>query len=358
MPENLSTICCQKDNMLAPSDRSASHAAQGRRYLNQVWALRRSADSFDKPGAFDGAAQHLVPTIFHEPWWLEIASDGCYREATVESLPYLVSRRAFGLTTVGTPLLTHVLGPALAANFSDRNAAHPMKQVSIIHDLIAQLPKAAHISFRLHGGFSNTLSFDAAGFANSASFTVEVAPSSPEAMWRQMRDKTRNVIRRAQERLTAAEMFDVATFLDFYDANLRDSGRINQYDRRVCGNIMQASLQHGMGRLIATSTPTGTLQSAIFTVSDRRAEYYFMSTRALHSMNGATSLAIWTAMLHAAEHGRVFDMDGLHVNNTRLPNLQLLTGFGGTIRPRYIVRRTRPIGGLAQLTRSFFKSRD
>jgi hypothetical protein len=153
MPENLSTICCQKDNMLAPSDRSASHAAQGRRYLNQVWALRRSADSFDKPGAFDGAAQHLVPTIFHEPWWLEIASDGCYREATVERggvlvgrLPYLVSRRAFGLTTVGTPLLTHVLGPALAANFSDRNAAHPMKQVSIIHDLIAQLPKAAHIS--------------------------------------------------------------------------------------------------------------------------------------------------------------------------------------------------------------------
>jgi len=358
----LSAIRHRKDNMLARSDRQAHNATQGHNDQSEVPAARRTTDVTDSASGFDGAVHRLVPTIFHEPWWMDIAGDGANREAVVARggvvvgrLPYLVTRRAFGLTTIGMPMLTHVLGPALAADFSDRNAAHPMKQVKIIHDLIAQLPKASHISFRLHSSLSNTLAFAAAGFDSSVSFTVEVLPGAPEAMWRQMRDKTRNVIRRARERLSVTENFDVGTFLDFYDTNLRESGRVNHYDRRICGDIIRASLLRGVGRLIVTSTPTGRLQSAIFTVCDHRTEYYFMSTRAPDSMNGATSLAIWTAMQNAARNSRVFDMDGLHVNNTTLPNLQLLTGFGGRIRPRYMVRRTSPLGSLAQFIRGVFR---
>ena len=62
----------------------------------------------------------LTPTIFHEPWWLTIASDGAYREATVVTngvvlgrLPYLLSRKTASQNAVIMPEITHVLGRPL-----------------------------------------------------------------------------------------------------------------------------------------------------------------------------------------------------------------------------------------------------
>jgi hypothetical protein len=271
----------------------------------------------------------------------------------VGRLPFLLSRPAPGLTVVGMPPMTHILGPALTPDPAGQNFPGILKQVSITRDLIAQLPKASHIHFRLHGGLTNTLAFDAAGFVNNVGFTVEIPPDSPDIMWRQMRDKTRNVIRRAQEKLVVSDSLDPGQFLDFYDDNLRRKEIRNEYDARICGNIIRASLNRGVGRVLSTADAAGVLQSAIFTVWDHQKEYYLMSTRTQSSMNGATSLAIWTAMQHAALRGRTFDMDGVHVIRNRLPNLGLLTGFGGAIKPRYVVRRTSRIVRMAQSLKAF-----
>jgi hypothetical protein len=79
------------------------------------------------------------------------------------------------------------------------------------------------------------------------------------------------------------------------------------------------------------------MQASICTIWDQDVEYYYLSTRRLGSLNGATSLLIWNALLHASMNGLIFDMDGLSIGN-RL----LVTGFGGTISPRYVVWRTTP----------------
>lgn len=67
----------------------------------------------------------VSPTIFHEPWWLQIASRGECREVIVESgsrlagrLPFVVRRRMRSFDVVGIPDLTHCLGPALNAEFA------------------------------------------------------------------------------------------------------------------------------------------------------------------------------------------------------------------------------------------------
>jgi Acetyltransferase (GNAT) domain len=308
---------------------------------------------------------HLVPTIFHEPWWMEIACIGGGGETTVSSggrlvgrLPYQIAQRAPGLKVIGMPRMAHVLGPAFAPEFTGQNFAHSTKQLSITRDLIAQLPKAAHISFRLHGGMTHTLAFAEAGFSSSVDFTVEISPDAPEVLWRGMRDKTRNVIRRAQERLTVRELTDLNLFLDFYETNLTGKRAGNHYDRTVCYDLMTECLRRGAGRILVATGPDGEHQSAIFTIWDRRTAYYFMSTRTLASMNGATSLLIWTAIQHAALRGLTFDMDILHLRNKRLTNLLLLTGFGGTLKPRYWVRRTAPILQVAQDMMRFLKLRD
>lgn len=297
----------------------------------------------------------LTPTIFHEPWWMKLATRDDYGEATVSTggkmigrMPYVLTKRRFGLNSIGMPLMSHVLGPALLPEFSWQNFPKNLKQVAITREMIAQLPKAAHVSFRLHGGVTDTLAFGAAGFSTDASFTVEIPPDTPEKLWKAMRDKTRNVIRRAEERLTTGELLDVKQFLDFYEANLRDRAMHNHYDREICEAIIRESIVRDAGRLIVARDPLGNMQAAIFTVWDQQMAYYFMSSRTVDSMNGATSLLIWIAIQEAAKRNLSFDMDIFHIKRDALPNMLLITGFGGVVKPRFLVRRAGPVIQLAQ----------
>jgi len=320
--------------------------------LNKIDGAARAKPTDRTPDA------RVVPTIFHESWWMQMACEGAPCEATVSSggtvvgrLPYDAVKRKPGLKVLCMPRMTHVLGPALAPEFTGANFPRSTRQISITRELIAQLPKAAHISFRLHGGMTNTLAFGEAGFSDRVDYTVEIAPDTPEVLWRQMRDKTRNVIRRAQEQLTVAELHDPNPFLDFYESNLRERQADNHYDRHICHGIVAECLRRGVGRILTATGPTGDCQAATLTVWDHQTAYYYMSTRTQDSINGATSLLIWEAIQHAALKGLIFDMDMLHVLNGHIPNLLLLTGFGGSIKPRYWVWKSAPMVQLGQCVR-------
>jgi Acetyltransferase (GNAT) domain len=294
-------------------------------------------------------------TIFHEPWWLRAASDDGYEEALftadgkiVGRLPYLRLRKIGWQTALVMPTMTHVLGPSFAADLPAGERGRSLRRFTVCSELISQLPPAGHIWFALHRQETETLAFEAAGFSTSVRFTVEIAPSEPAILWRDMRDKTRNVIRRAQENLAVQAIDDPELFLDFYEENLRRRGRRNHYDLGASAKLMTACLQRGRGRILFAVDPAGALQAAIFTAWDKDAEYYLMSTRTPDSGNGAISLLIWTALQEAASEGRIFDMDGIDSRTNHL----LLTGFGGTLRPRYVVSRTSASFRIAQSVKS------
>jgi hypothetical protein len=317
--------------------------------------------AINRPGLTDRAPEaRPVPTIFHEPWWLEIASGGACREASVSSngmvigrLPYLLSRKVGGQKVLIMPEMTHVLGPAMAAEIVAGDSTRSLRQFNITSDLIAQLPKASYTWFRLHRGVTNTLAFEAAGFSTGVDFTIEIPPASREQIWRHMRDKTRNVIRRAQERLNVAETADPELFLDFYDRNLRERGLRNHYNRDICRHLITETLSRGVGRLLIATDSAGESKSGIFTVWDHESEYYFMSTRTGDSSNGATSLLIWTAIQHAALQGLTFNTDGVNSKSSLL----LLTGFGGVLKPSYFVWKASKKYQAARYVRSLLTSR-
>ena len=292
-----------------------------------------------------------VATIFHEPWWLSAASDGAYEEAMVTSdnkivgrLPYLRLRKVGWQTALVMPPMTHVLGPSLSLDIPGSERSRSLRRFTFCSELIAQLPPAAHVWFALHRRETEMLAFKAAGFVTTVRFTVEIAPNPSAILWRDMRDKTRNVIRRAQESLTVQAIGNPSLFLEFYEENLRKRGQRNNYDVRIYGNVMAACLERGRGRILFAVDAAGAPQAAIFTAWDQEAEYYLMSTRRPESGNGATSLLIWTALQVAASSGRTFDLDGIDCRK----NHTFLTGFGGTIRPRYIVSRTSTSFQVAQ----------
>jgi hypothetical protein len=296
----------------------------------------------------------LVPTIFHEPWWLDKATSGQYRQVeslsggiAVGRLPF-VDARVAGMTAIGMPTLTHFLGPAV-----DYGSGNPttrlLRGLSITAELIAALPPSSQAWFKLHRGITDTVAFQEAGFRTDVQFTCEISPDAEDVLWQRMRDKTRNVIRRAEEQLTVGEEQDPERFLAFYVNNLRQRGQKNTYDLVKVRNVLEECIRRGKGKITVALNSRGDYNSAVVTVADQSAKYYLMSTRTSDAGNGATSLLLWDAIKDAAKDSLVFDFDGARHS----ADARFFAGFGGTLQPRYWVWRSsltfRAIGFLSAI---------
>lgn len=285
-------------------------------------------------------ADPLVPTIFHEPWWLKAATSGGYEEVEVTDGQRVVGRfsysvgRLVGRKISVLPTLTHVLGPAIREVSGSANAKF-LQRYAVTRDLIAKLPHLHRFRQKLHRGYPEILSFQSCGFRTGVQFTFEIQPQGELETWNKLRNKTRNVIRRAQEELVSSEMNDSEEFLRFYEANLVACGKQMLINRSECAAVCVAALERNAGKILCVRDTSGGLVAAIFVVWDHEAAYYLMSTRTANSPNGAISLLIWTALGLCRERGILFDFDGIANEGSIL----LYVGFGGEPKPRYIVTR-------------------
>jgi hypothetical protein len=284
----------------------------------------------------------LTPTIFHESWWLDVATNHSYAVAEVSSggkvvgkLPYLLTRRK-GLSHIIMPTLTHFLGPALLEGEGSSNTRF-LKRLSITRELIAKLPPAISYEIKCHAGVTDVIAFQAENFQTTVQFTHEVHPLPEPELWKKMRDKTRNVIRRAQEQYDVVPLDDSRAFIDFYARNLQCKSYL---DLQICGKIIESCIARKRGRILAARSRDGDLVAANFCAWDARSSYYLMSTRANNAGNGAGSLLVWKAILEATSRQLVFDMDGLASEG----GILFFAGFGAEVRPRYVAERLSILG--------------
>jgi hypothetical protein len=283
----------------------------------------------------------LNPTIYHEPWWLDAATGGRYEEVSVAldgnpvgRLPFLRKRR-LGMESCEMPDLTHFLGPAIDEG-NGNTATRARRRAWIMRELIARLPKMAHFSQQFHRGVTDTLPFLNAGFSTDARFTYELGPAAEETLWRGLRDKTRNVIRRAREQTVVTDL-EPEEFDRLYEANLRARGLVNfRYGPETGRAVFRASLDRNRGRLIGARDQSGAVIAAIFYAWDNVSTYYVLTTRSPGSHNGAVSFLMWEAIRDSAAHGRIFDFDGVGSAGTSA----LYPSFGGEVRTRFHVHRT------------------
>ena len=270
-------------------------------------------------------------------------------------LPFILARE-LGTRICAAPRLAHFLGPAIDEG-EGGTVTRTLRRARIARELIEALPGTDAFYQRCHRGITETIAFQEIGFDTGVLFTHEIAPAPEDVLWRAMRDKTRNVIRRAQERLTVGELHAAAEFFAFYKANLDRRGARNHYDPATAIAVCEAALLQRRGRILTARDETGAPVAAIFYVWDATAAYYMLSSRCRDADNGAVALLLWEAVRDAAGRGLVFDMDGSGTVGSAL----FYAGFGGVIRPRYIVSRSsirhgltrRLVGGLGRRSRLY-----
>jgi Acetyltransferase (GNAT) domain len=287
----------------------------------------------------------LVPTIFHEEWWLDVATGGSFEIAevisggrTIGRLPFSKSRR-FGMKTIRMPTLTHFLGPAVDEGTGSPNTRF-LKRREITRELLEKLPDASWQYVKCHGGVTDVIAFQELGFRAFVQFTHEITPGCIEILWRQMLHKTRNNVRRGQDRFVVAEWTDAAAFVEFFERNLAEKGVSNELNRTICRRIVSASLERQRGRiLVASDKETQKVVAANFCVWDATASFYLLSTRSADSGNSAISLLLWEAIKESARKGLTFDFAGLGTRGS----VSFYSGFGGCIRTRYVAVRAHPL---------------
>jgi hypothetical protein len=338
-------------------DAIRNEAAKPRNPVGRAVLEQRSVKSA-KTGAYDvdclaGEAvvggvppfDPLVPTIFHSEWWLNIVSDGGWEEARVATsgrpvgrFPFVVNRMPAGLALCGMPPLTHFLGPAI----DDGTGAacnRALRRAQITRELLDQMPKTSGFYQKFSREVTDTLLFQERGFMTSVQFTYEIAPLPQVDLWRMMRDKTRNVIRRAEVLYEIETCFDPEAFTAAYNRHLEQRGLRNYYDTKILNRLCAMALAKGQGEISVVRSDSGDIAGGIFCVTDAVSTYYFLTTRDAGAGNGAVAMLLWHAIKQSAARGLIFDFDGIGVNGSRV----FFTGFGGEVRPRYIASKHSPV---------------
>jgi hypothetical protein len=301
--------------------------------------------------------------LFQEPWWLEAVTGGDYAEAVVKHdtkvvgrLPYVRARRGpFQVSRM--PSFTHLLGPVVDAG-EGKPQTRLANRMAITRSLIDQLPPFALIEQYLDPSMddglalADGLAFQDKGFFVATQYTFEVdCKSSLENLWSAMHYKTRNPIRRAEEKYSVRAVDDPSFFTHTYLSNLAALGKKNRVDLNRFPPLFCECQSRHCGEIIGAFGEDGRPLSMAFLVWDKTRMYYLLATRSASPEEyGSAGLLVWNAIKKANALGLRFDLDGVYTRGTA----KFLSGFGGRMRIRLVVKRTRPLYRALQQARLRF----
>ena len=285
----------------------------------------------------------LTPTVFHNEWWLDIASEGnwsrtkCYMNGKLVGwLPFFSHQRMLQHRS-GMPTLTHFLGPAIDPGTGGQTTRFS-RSASITRSLIRDLPHFSCFSQKMHRGIDDVIPFQDEGFNTAVQFTFELSPKHPDMIWHTMRDKTRNVIRNAQKVYAVHSDIQPQDFVAFYSNNINARNMMSSIDLRIMLALIESCYVNECGLILAAMDKYGIMKASVFCAWDDVCYYYLLSTRAAGSGNGVISLLLWNHIRKAVAKGRIFDFDGLSDGSS----VSFYSGFGGKSYPRYTVSKLSP----------------
>jgi hypothetical protein len=271
-----------------------------------------------RPGAgppLDGPGGGAAPTIFQEQWWLQIASEGAIQTVQVAwdgqvvgALSVMPVRR-FGLRQLMMPPYTRTLGPVFTLPES-----RPFKRGQnirrVTEGLVRQLPPHDHFHQTLDPADESPMAFSLLGFSTVQCFTFVVPRErTPAEVWRRCDQKTRNIIKSAEQRLTVVRS---AAFDGFIEVSLAEhpAGQ-NIHDFALLTSLFEACVQRQCGAVLLAMDGAGSAVAAVALIWGRDTLYFWLSARRRGAASGgANALLLWRGIELAHQLGLRFDCDG------------------------------------------------
>ena len=259
-----------------------------------------------------------MPTLFHEPWWLDIATGGRYDVAevidggqVVGRLPYYIQKKLCGLSAVDLPPLTHFLGPAIANCYGKPNTQF-LRRLDITNQLIGKLPYTSAFYMKCHRDVTDVIAFQGAGFRAAFNLRLRCILSLLRSCGRPC--ATRRAIlsaRHAENIALAQETIPIILCASMWAASKRIKARTTIWTSIYTPGLFAPCLERGRGKIYEARERNGRLVAAIFCAWDNVASYYLLTSRAHAAHGSSTSLLVWEAITDAIERNLIFDFDGI-----------------------------------------------
>jgi hypothetical protein len=308
-----------------------------------------------------------APTIFQQAWWLSAASGGLHDEVTVKQGPAVVARLAFvsdrmlGFRRLRMPHFTHVLGPVVVPG-KGKPQTELTRRLSVVRSLIDQLPPFDFFKIALDpsvaGGMANAdgLAFQERSFVVKPQYNYRIdCRVGLEKIWEGMDFRTRQHIRRAQQRFVVETLEQPDEFIEFYRQNLALRERKSRFDLVKFLTLFAECRARRCGEVLVARSPDGSPAAMTFLVWDDLATYYLLSTRLPGGNDGdAPSLLIWSGINMAHARGLCFDFDGISTGGIA----RFYAGFGGQICNRLIITRIKSAFSAAQFVGGIIRGAD
>lgn len=254
--------------------------------------------------------------LFQEDWWYEAATAGQWTKVEVQrdgvmvaSMPVFVRKR-HGLRSITMPLYTRTLEPFVDAG-EGKEVARLSHRISTLGELLGRLPRHDRFEITLARGSGLALGFVANGYLVSRDFTfIFDGGSDIDALWRDMDQKTRNLVKTYSKRCRVEQHDDIERFLRMSTLE-RGGAATNQNDFDAITRIVEACRIRNQVRVLSCLDESGADVAVAVLVWDRETLYYWLSARdPERSRGGANSLLLWEAIRAAHSRGLTFDSDG------------------------------------------------
>jgi len=285
----------------------------------------------------------VIPSVFHEPWWLDAVSPTGWCEARVDDngrpiarLPY-VDRRRYGLRLLVPPPLTNRLGPLVEPG-SGGNEAQLRRFDHLVGQLLDQLPPADLVRQSMHPDTLSWLPFYRRGFRVEPNVSYVIDDLGDlDAVWGGIAGRTRRVIRKAEKQLDVQRDDSAERLKAMVGSTYRRQDRGLPYDPVVYDRVVAASLSRQRGTVLTAVDDRGRVHASLFCVwDDRRAWYLGGGGDPELRSSGAGSLLMWELIKRAAKEVGCFDFEG-----SMLPGVEhYFRKFGGRQETYFQVTRT------------------
>jgi lipid II:glycine glycyltransferase (peptidoglycan interpeptide bridge formation enzyme) len=234
------------------------------------------------------------------------------------------------------PPFTHVLGPVVYPG-SGKPQTQLLRRLSIVRDLIDQLPEHHGFFHALDSASVDGLAFQDRGYHVAPQYTFEIdCRDDPETLWAAMHFKTRQHVRRAEDKFSVATVQDPDEFINFYLENLKKQRLVSYVHWTNFPEVFRQASVRDSGEILCARWADGRPAAMVFLAWGRGKMYYLLSTRAQDAGdNGSVNLLIWSSMKRAHSRGLLFDLDGVSTSGTA----RFLSGFNGTPKIRHVVRK-------------------
>lgn len=297
----------------------------------------RSPDLSAAASGIDAQFASALPfSIFHEPWYLDIATGGTWSEAVVSHsgqvvgrLPYVYGRR-YGLRVATLPWLVPTLGPAIAA-LPGKNATGLRRRLSISNALIDQLPELGMFEQVFDPRIIDAIAFMYRGFVVGTSDCFRIpAELTTDLVWQGMESDRREELLPLRREFRIDPIIDANQMLSLDVRCVPDRDEAERFRR-----LMWAASNRRCGCMLGAYDRTGTLHAALALVWDASAAYRLLSVCRTSAPRAAMTALLWGAICEVLPHGRALDFGSTQEGS----EVRFLAGFGDYLTPRIHVRR-------------------